>query len=178
MIVGQKVNLRLFTEADLSEFLKLTGNLKNRGEYWPVFLHAETKLRKQYAEDGLWGEQFGRMAITDQQNNMLGEIYFFKGPIHTDGYEVAYQIFRPEDRGKGYTTEALRLFVDYLFLLKPINRLQVSIIPGNTASRKVAEKCGFQYEGRLRGVFFVRGKFADLEMFSILRKEWETTYKP
>jgi RimJ/RimL family protein N-acetyltransferase len=43
--------------------------------------------------------------------------------------------------------------------------------PLNLASKRVAEKCGFKFEGIARGSFFHKGKNHDSEVYSILRDE-------
>ena len=68
-------------------------------------------------------------------------------------------------------TEALGIFSAYVFELKPIPRLQLGMFRGNAASRKVAEKCGYQYEGTQRQGNFLRGEYRDRETFSLLRSE-------
>jgi len=70
-------------------------------------------------------------------------------------------------------SEALSLFTKYLFATQTINRLKLSILPGNLASKRVAEKCGFKYEGAARGAFFHRGRHQDIEEYSLLRHEVE-----
>jgi ribosomal-protein-alanine N-acetyltransferase len=65
----------------------------------------------------------------------------------------------------------LRIFSAYLFELRPIPRLQFGMFKGNAASRKVAEKCGYQYEGTQRQGNFLRGGYWDRETFSLLRSE-------
>ena len=87
------------------------------------------------------------------------------------GYEVGYGIFRREDRGKGYATEALRIFSSYLFELKPIPRLHIATHVDNAAAQRVAEKCGYKLEGTLRQFAFLRGKYADYVQYSLLRDE-------
>ena len=103
--------------------------------------------------------------------SMVGEITYFKGLWYMPGYEIGYQIYRKEDRGKGYITEALKIFTAYLFDAKQINRLEIELSAGNIASRKVAEKCGFKYEGLKRQAIFSRGKYEDAELFSLIREE-------
>jgi len=61
--------------------------------------------------------------------------------------------------------------VDYLFGRKRTNRMQLNIHPDNTASKRVAEKCGFRFEGLMRGCWFHQGKYHDLEIWSLLRDE-------
>ncbi len=48
----------------------------------------------------------------------------------------------------------------------------VALAPGNLASRRVAEKPGLQFGGRLRGVIFINGQYLDSEVFGLLRPEW------
>jgi RimJ/RimL family protein N-acetyltransferase len=61
-----------------------------------------------------------------------------------------------------------------LFTIKKINRLELKIMPANTPSKRVAEKCGYKFEGVARGAMFHRGIYQDLEVYSILRQEVPT----
>jgi hypothetical protein len=64
------------------------------------------------------------------------------------------------------------VIVDYLFLHKDIGRIQAETHPDNDASRRILEKVGFTFEGRIRRSFFSRGSWRDTAMHSILREEW------
>jgi RimJ/RimL family protein N-acetyltransferase len=79
----------------------------------------------------------------------------------------------PNERGKGYCSEAVKIMVDYLFLSKDIGRIQAQTDPRNVASQKVLEKAGFKKEGTLRRNFFTRGEWRDAYIYSILREEWK-----
>ncbi len=171
MIKGKLINLRTVKFEDLDEIFSLSSDLSQRGEYWNVILTSETMFKKRYQETGLWNEDFGTMLITDKSNRLIGEITYFKGVWYLPGYEVGYRIYRDEDKGKGYTTEALKIFVAYLFELKPIKRLEIQVSKDNIASRKVAENCGFKYEGLKRQAVFSKGKYHDIELFSMLKEE-------
>ena len=171
MIKGSKIILRLFQEEDVERLYALDSDLAARGEHFPIALHPLSEMRKQFRETGWWQDDQGRMVITNQEGNFLGAIVFFRPSPLLAGYEVGYAIFRPEDRGKGYMTEALRIFSAYLFELSPIPRLQLAMFKGNAASRRVAEKCGYKYEGTQRLGNFLRGEYRDRETFSLLRNE-------
>ena len=171
MLEGQTVNLRLFREEDLEEYLAVYSRYAERGEYYPITLQSMPEVRKQFDETGWWSEHEGRMLITDKAGRMLGGIAFFRGPSHHGGYEVGYLIFRRADRGQGYMSEAIRIFSAYIFELKPIPRLQLCLYQGNEGSRRVAEKCGYQYEGTMRKLGFLHGKWRDVELFSLMREE-------
>ena len=78
----------------------------------------------------------------------------------------------PNERGKGYGSEAVQLMVDYLFLTRDVGRIQAETHPENIGSRRVLEKAGFTKEGYIRKSFFSRGVYRDTAMWSILREEW------
>jgi RimJ/RimL family protein N-acetyltransferase len=88
------------------------------------------------------------------------------------GYELSYLIFGEQHAGKGYTTQAVQLLTEYLFAGKRTNRLQLNIHPDNAASRRVAEKAGYTFEGLMRGCWFHGGRYHDLEIWSVLRDEF------
>ncbi|WBW94936.1 GNAT family N-acetyltransferase [Oceanirhabdus sp. W0125-5] len=171
MIKGKLINLRTMRQEDIDEIFCLTSDLSQRGEYWDVRLSSEPSFKKRFQETGCWNDTFGTMIITNKEGRLLGEISYFKGVWYLPGYEVGYRIYRDEDKGKGYTSEALRLFTAYLFELKPIKRLEIQVSVGNIPSRKVAEKVGFKYEGLKRQAVFSKGKYEDIELFSLLREE-------
>jgi RimJ/RimL family protein N-acetyltransferase len=55
-----------------------------------------------------------------------------------------------EHRGQGYATEAVNLLVRTGFRSLGLHRVEARIFPRNRASRALARRCGFRYEGRLR----------------------------
>jgi RimJ/RimL family protein N-acetyltransferase len=171
MIQGKKINLRLIKEDDITEITKLGNSLTERGEYVSLELCSEVLLKKHFNDTGFWQKDFGKMLIISKTGNILGDIVFFKGVKECEGYDIGYQIYKQENRGKGYTTEALKLFSAYLFELKPINRLEICVFNDNVPSRRIAEKCGYVYEGTMRQAYFARGKYHDLQILSILREE-------
>jgi ribosomal-protein-alanine N-acetyltransferase len=171
MLEGRNITLRLLAESDIDEYLKLLNNYREFGEYSPPRFLAPGLYRKEFAEKGYWAEDEGVMLITDKLGRILGVVVFFQGIKHEAGYEIGYAIFRREDRGKGYGTEALRIFSAYLFELKPIVRLHVKIVKGNIASRRIAEKCGYWLEGTFRRFGFCRGEYHDHEVLALLRED-------
>jgi RimJ/RimL family protein N-acetyltransferase len=52
-----------------------------------------------------------------------------------------------------------------------LDRLQLSIRPDNLASRRVAEKAGYEYEGTIRSSKLIRGKRVDAALYSLLPHE-------
>lgn len=110
------------------------------------------RLRVLHDRHGFWTEDAGAVAIEAvADKRLLGTMQFYgSGPcIH--GYEIGYVLHDEDDRGKGYASEAVRLFSDYLFEERPdCHRLQLIIETENFASARLAEACGYASEGTLR----------------------------
>ena len=171
MISGKLINLRVAKQSDLDELIPLISDTVEKGEFLNPNMVNEVMYKKRYQETGFWNEEFGMLIITDKDGRLLGDISYFKGVAYLPGFEIGYSIHRRADRGKGYTSEALKLFSAYLFEINNINRLEVHADKGNIGSRKVAEKCGFTYEGMKREAVFSRGEYCDLAIYSMLRHE-------
>jgi len=172
MIRGKKINLRTLRESDLDEYFEITSDLSNMSKYWPVSLQSETNLRKEFGENGFWKDDYKLMIITDKQDNLIGEVDNFRTSPNIQGSEVGYRIFQKRDMGKGYMTEALRLFSAYLYKATPMMlRLTLLIRSDNIGSLKVAEKCGYKHEGTLRNAWVDDGKSYTMEIYSLLRDE-------
>jgi len=86
--------------------------------------------------------------------------------------EIGYALLSSE-RNKGYGTEAITIIIDYLFLAKPVVRIQATTDVRNKPSQRVLEKNEFKREGTIRKAGFVRGQWRDEFLYSILREEWK-----
>ncbi|SEO85711.1 Protein N-acetyltransferase, RimJ/RimL family [Halogranum amylolyticum] len=83
--------------------------------------------------------------------------------------------FAPEYHGDGYGTEAVGLFVDYLFRTVDCHGLHARVFAFNGGSRGVLERLGFAEEGRFREARFVDGAYVDVVHFGLLRRDWESS---
>jgi len=173
MIRGHAISLRVIRESDLDTLLDLENDLTRRGDHLPHRLIAESAFRKQLQETGFLTEELGRLLMVDGEDRIIGTVGYFRPTHYIDGYEVAYNVYEPVRRGRGIATEALGLLIGWLFSTKKIARLQAALLPENSASRKVAERNGFRLEGVMRKAVFIQGKSADIELWSLLREEWE-----
>jgi RimJ/RimL family protein N-acetyltransferase len=170
LLNGELVQLRLLREQDLDLFFEHLTDLGSRGAYFPLGVMSETKLRAEFAQHGFWDKEEGMLLIV-AGDEIVGEIEFFPISHYLQGYELSYQLFGDQHAGKGYTTEAVGLLTRYLFAGKRVNRMQLVIHPDNAASKRIAAKCGYTFEGVMRGAWFHDGAFRDVEVWSLLRDE-------
>ena len=172
MIKGKKINLRLAEESDIEVVAQYFSRVDNRG-FENILLNHEVGLRKEFQENGWWGDDFGILQIVDKENKILGSIVSLKTFVQPNrrAIELGFMIYSPDDWGKGYTSEAISLFVPFLFETRTVNRIQAITVIDNIGSQKVLEKNGFTFEGVLRKMFIHHGKPVDVKMYSILREE-------
>ena len=101
----------------------------------------------------------------------IGSIGVFRqGNIHRQTAELGYCIAE-EYWGKGIMTEAVKQICKYVFEKSDIIRIYAEPFAYNTASCRVLEKAGFQYEGTLRNNAIKNGKVIDMKMYSLLKTE-------
>jgi RimJ/RimL family protein N-acetyltransferase len=84
--------------------------------------------------------------------------------------EVGYFVLAGERR-RGIGERALRIVSRWALEELGLARLQLSVIVGNGASARLAEKTGFSREGILRAWMDNRGERADVIMHSLLPSE-------
>lgn len=173
MLEGQGIRLRTVRANDLESLIQRWGDLRARGDYFPHTVLTETELRRRFQDNGFWHDNGGWLIIETPEGRMVGTILFFLPNPFYHYYEIGYIVFAAEDRGHGYTSEAVRLLAGYLFNNKRVNKLLLSLDPDNDGSRRVAEKNGFSLEGVDREGVFIRGGFRDMQRYSLLRREWE-----
>ncbi len=173
MIRGKQIILRTMRGDDLRVLNALRSNYDESGDYTSFRFIPETALQKEFEENRCWGEASGWLLIAakDHPDSIIGSIGYFGIQRYMKGFEIGYSIYHKTDRGKGYMTEALRLLSAYLFETHPIPRLQVAMDAENRASRRVAEKCGYSFEGTLRQCVLLRGVYRDMALYSLLREE-------
>ncbi|WAM34488.1 GNAT family N-acetyltransferase [Caldicellulosiruptor morganii] len=75
--------------------------------------------------------------------------------------------------GKGFGTDAIKAFVKYLFATLDINRIELDTFDDNIRAIKAYQKCGFKIEGVLREARFIDGKFHDVIIMGMIRKDFE-----
>jgi ribosomal-protein-alanine N-acetyltransferase len=56
-----------------------------------------------------------------------------------------------------------------------LNRIEAMHETDNPASGKVMQKAGMHYEGRLRQRVYNKGRFADVDLYAVIRQDFITS---
>ena len=174
LLEGERIVLKNIEKDDIDRVFDLVRQYPDIDKLFPMSLISEMVIKTHFdAGDFTENNNDVCLLISDKQGNIIGSIAYFKGKqCDKNSLELAYHIFRPVHRGKGYMTETLCLLTTYLFETVKIPRLQINIIKGNISSRKVAEKCGFTFDGTVHLSPQPGDKPEEVEMFSLLRDEY------
>jgi len=174
-IKTERLKLRPFTMDDASDVQRLAGDRDI----------ASTTLNIPHPyEDGMAEAWIGRQqerfdkgesvafAITHvEQGHLIGSIELGIAK-EFDRAEIGYWIGKPY-WNQGYCTEAAQAAVEYGFEVLGLNRICGIHITRNPASGRVMQKLGMKHEGRRRQHTKKWGNYDDLEMYGILRSEYE-----
>ena len=74
--------------------------------------------------------------------------------------------------GRGIMTACTGRLVDYAIDDRHMNRVYIRCASENAASRAIPERLGFVHEGTQREAEWLYDHFVDLEIYSMLKREW------
>jgi RimJ/RimL family protein N-acetyltransferase len=166
LLEGKNVNMRIVEKEDLQLYVKWVNDPSFFGEYNPLEQATKVEMEKNY--DTAPPER-KRFFVEKKDGTKIGVVGVF--PVG-DLWEIGFTLI-PSERGKGYGTEAVTIFVDYLFLSRDLIRIQATTDLRNIASQRILEKVGFKREGIVRKSMFIHGEWRDLLLHSILKEEWK-----
>jgi ribosomal-protein-serine acetyltransferase len=76
-------------------------------------------------------------------------------------------------QGQGIMTDASRAAVTHLLVEMDLNRVTIQCATGNAKSCAIPRRLGFSLEGTLRDGQLLNGRYEDLLMFAMLRRDWK-----
>lgn len=91
-----------------------------------------------------------------------------------DKIEIGYWLIE-KMTGKGIASEATRKMVNLAFRNMNMNRVQIKCGVGNDKSSAIPKRLGFVFEGIERSGERHNHDYIDLEIYSLLKREWAET---
>ena len=129
-------------------------------------------MQRKYrmSEPASWG------IVLKSTGRVVGTIGFMWIQQDNASAEVGYSLARAQ-WNNGYMTEALNRVVRYGFETLSLNRIEAQHETTNPASGAVMRKCGMVKEGTLRQRLMNKGRFVDVDLYAMLRREWVAAHK-
>jgi ribosomal-protein-serine acetyltransferase len=85
--------------------------------------------------------------------------------------EIGYWLIE-KMTGKGIIVESVEKMIQFIFETLEMNRIQIKCGVGNFKSSRIPKKLGFRFEGIERQGERHHFNYIDLEVYSLLKKEW------
>lgn len=174
MIKGENIYIRPFITEDAAALLELQTENRDFFEQFamertPEFYTLETQLKRiKQSEKDRKNDEGYNFGIFKHDGTLIGTMNLFqvlRGAIQ--GAFIGYFLDKKHN-GKGYTTEAARLLVDYAFTELKLHRIEAGVMPHNIGSIRVLEKAGFHKEGIAMKNVKINGKWEDHQMLAII----------
>ena len=179
-LVGRRIRLRPLRDDDFESWHEVRTRCRDwlvpweprpAGAPYPsedhVSFAARCSMRERERQLGT-GFGFGIFAL----GRFVGEVNLSsvqRGPFQ-NGY-VGYWVDHAQ-AGRGYIPEACVLLFRFAFEEIGLHRLQVSIIPRNRPSRRVAQKLWLRGEGIALRYLEIDGRWEDHVRYAITAEEW------
>jgi [ribosomal protein S5]-alanine N-acetyltransferase len=180
MLIGENIYIRPFTEEDADDLLNLQqGNRQffeqfsyERDENFYT-LAAQQKRIENFQNDWQDDESYQFGIFTNETDKLIGTINLFqvlRGSLQSAF--IGYFLDKLHN-GKGYTTEAAKLVVQYAFNELHLHRIEAGVMPHNIGSIRVLEKAGFHKEGIAVKNVRINGRWEDHQVLAIINPDDE-----
>ena len=176
MICGDRVRLRAVERSDLPQFQQWLNDPE-------VIANLSTYLPLSMTDEEQWFQGVSRsqpdekpLAIEVKQGRgwrLIGNCGFFNLEWANRSTEFGIFIGDKSVWDKGYGTEAVRLLVRHGFETLNLHRIYLRVYSTNPRGKRAYEKAGFVLEGTMREAVYRRGSYADVNIMSVLRSDWD-----
>ena len=161
--------IRVITRGDIEPFHFLVHKNRERlNTYFPMTVFHTNSMNntRAFVEEKIREarqQEFLLMMIHNEQGKLVGMAQIKNFERFVKKCEVSYFIDK-EHTNQGHASRAIQELVQYTFSRMDMEKIYCRIDPDNKASIRVAEKAGFELEGRLRKEF----KTGDGEIIDVL----------
>ncbi|MFB4166860.1 GNAT family N-acetyltransferase [Virgibacillus sp. JSM 102003] len=175
MIKGSNVHIRKLKSNDSIAMLRLQ---KENREFFEEFsmsrgsdfytIRGQLERIKKYEEDINQDRDYFFGIFNNDGNGLVGTINLFqvvRGSIQSAF--IGYFLDKKHN-GKGFTTEAVKLLVEYGFEELRLHRIEAGVMPHNAGSIRVLEKSGFHKEGIAKKNVKINGQWEDHQVLAII----------
>lgn len=114
-----------------------------------------------------------RRATDDACEAVVGTAVLFNFEMASGLAEIGYLLGR-EHWGKGYAVESVSAFIEFVFSTLNLRRLEAAVDTRNAGSNQLLQRLGFTLEGVLRERWLASGELQDINLFALLKREWQS----
>lgn len=105
------------------------------------------------------------------QGELVGVVGFHEIDHENRQASIGYWI-SASHQGKGLVTKSCKRLIDYAVDDVKLEKVIMRIAPGNTPSRRVAERCGLKPEETIKQAEWLYDHYVDLVIYRMHAKDW------
>jgi len=104
----------------------------------------------------------------------VGDITYRNLDKRNQSAELGLEIANNEERGKGYGSDALHCFIDFMFRFLNLNRIELKTLVDNVEAQRLYERLGFKRIGLIRDAVYDSrtGRYTDYVYMDLLLRDW------
>jgi len=161
------ITLRPWQQSDTPSLMKYANNKKIFNNLTDRFPHPFTQESADWFLNWTRSHEPRQILAIDLNGEAIGSIGLHpQEDVFRFNCELGYWLAEPF-WGKGYTTQAVRLMLDYARKNFEFKRIFARPYGYNVASQKVLEKTGFVLEAKFNKTVFKNGQFEDEWIYAV-----------
>ena len=173
---GKKVRIRALRKKDLGEIMKWINDYEVTRTLASFLYPTSQEEEIKWLENTLQPNDRNKaFVIETKKGEYLGHIGLHRIDWKNRNAEVGIVIGKKKHWNKGYGTDAMMTILDFAFNRMNLHKIYLRVFDFNKGAIRSYEKCGFKKEGLLREIFYNEGKYHNLVMMGILKKEYKVS---
>lgn len=172
-IVGEKVYLSPVCMEDAEIYVKWFNNMDFSDRLHQSHKNNNMISEKEWLQNTLEKGEPNFAIVRKEDDTLIGNCGIMNIDSVSKTATVGIFIGDIENRGKGYGSEALKLLVQYGFNYLNLNNIDLKVFDFNENAIVCYKKVGFKEYGRRHDAYYCNGKYRDVILMEILKKDFE-----
>ena len=171
MLQGNQVRLRALEPEDLPDYHRWLNDPE-------VLRYLKLYARRAMPDEEAWYQEVRGdssqmvFAIESEAGQHIGNLSLMHLNWKDRSAELGIVIGDKSQWGKGYAQDATRTLLTLAFGEMNLNRVYLRVFAEHEAAINAYRTCGFVEEGRLREEIYADGRYHDMLVMAILRREF------
>lgn len=174
MLKGKKCILKSIEKKEVSNIYNILCDKKVRefdGEY--LILPSKEYILENFYEITSGSTKY--LTVINEKGLIIGYVTYKEAKDTVGVYSVGITLGK-KFWGKGYGQDSVNTLIEYLFLNKAAERVELEVVDLNYKAINCYKKCGFKKEGEKRNRYFLKGKYTNIIIMGILKEEFIEIY--
>jgi RimJ/RimL family protein N-acetyltransferase len=176
VIYGKRIRLRAVEREDVKKFFEWVNDPEvtfGLSLYLPMSMFDEEKWFERASSRAPDEKPLAIDLRSGDAWRLIGNSSFFDIDAITHSGELGIMIGDKSAWNQGLGTETMGLLLRHGFETLNLNRIMLKVYADNPRAIRTYEKSGFRREGTMREAIYKRGKYEDIHIMGVLRREWD-----